>query len=250
MDKGIDSLSNMKGGNKQKWVRENRPMIVWYHDMFGREATLTNFHLTDYTLDYLLTHSDRPQGWQMTKPDKALAMAQIADAGISELRARINTLEDEYRKFLDYFANRIGTAFALMLRCGLDITKELDGEYEPDTVAIESLIKGARLQLGRINQEVGLVSGGRKSKKAKYLSAHPLAQLEGETDKKPSRSIPPPAEKPDLSIGNLIKQGERIVQQQEEQSQTSLALTTKEEELRKLYLSCHPLATNRLCRGV
>lgn len=84
-------LRGMKGGPKQKWIREHRDLIMDYCEAFGAEDTCKEFYMKSDTLIHL--YRDQHQEMPYTTADRALDVAKMGVAGVRELRGNLNRVE-------------------------------------------------------------------------------------------------------------------------------------------------------------
>jgi len=129
--RGAANMKTMAGGPKHKWLTENRPLILWYLDLFGPEKTKKQFNLTHDTLHRLETRPEKPHGFHLAKPDKALALAEIAKVGVQENSQRIKELEAAFSQFTESVGKSLGQQFSQAITQFLQRAITLDPSLEP-----------------------------------------------------------------------------------------------------------------------
>jgi len=92
----------LKGGQKEKFIAENRDFILKYCQLFGVDDCLKQFKLTKETLENI---EDYPERVRVIEPlsqiDKVEITSRIAIESTRELRHEVNALKKQFEEFQD-----------------------------------------------------------------------------------------------------------------------------------------------------
>jgi len=86
-----EPLENMSGGEKDKWVRDNREYILWCVEQFGKDWVKGNFHFKNDTLERLINFGEQ------SKPSSNEQIDQLLK-DLERLKIRC---EIEHQDYLD-----------------------------------------------------------------------------------------------------------------------------------------------------
>ena len=124
----------MKGGAKQKWLRLHRDEVITYFELHGEQATRDRYNiLKDETWRRLLNPNTRQPKSKLTKADRAIARAEIAEEGLREVKREVGELKMQFGRFVPLVANQITEKFFVPLLSGkLELPPELVYKPGPD----------------------------------------------------------------------------------------------------------------------
>jgi len=141
---------DMKGGTKQKWLRENHELVMSFWRQYGDIATIHQFHLKYDTLQNILLRDSEyksryHENEALRQKDRAEIMAQMAQAGVAELRGEVRELKESYSRFVPAVAGEISDKFlAPLLRLALKLPVELDEKPKEDPLSVSNLLGESR----------------------------------------------------------------------------------------------------------
>lgn len=132
-----NDLTCLKGGQKAMWLRQHSLEVREYFRCHGYTATLDQFHLLTSTLDNVLSGvydgESKPvisNKRQISDVEKALIMAEAAQAGNAETRRSLRELERSYDLFTNNVANKVVNRIVFALQ-------NIPQDTTPDTILIE-----------------------------------------------------------------------------------------------------------------
>lgn len=96
----MDYYSNMNGGRKRKWLKENRQHILWIANNVGDAEACRVFNMKPSTLERLALDELQSE-YKWTKSDRAVLIAKVAESGVEELKDAVAELNPSK----DYFDN-------------------------------------------------------------------------------------------------------------------------------------------------
>jgi hypothetical protein len=122
-------LHGLKGGEKQQWLRLHHEEVIAYYEAHGELATRERFNIVkeeawQHVLDTRSVHSPG-----LTKADRAIARAEITEAGVRELTQEIRELKEQYGKFVPLVADELNKKFFIpLLRGKLELPPSMERE--------------------------------------------------------------------------------------------------------------------------
>lgn len=120
----------LNGGQLIFYIKNHKLEILTYFRENGLFATLEHFHISAPTLERLMA-GDYGGTKPLTKPERAIAMAEIAIAGNAELRREIREMREEYSQLVNMIAGQITARIAEALRSiEIRIPPELEHENQ------------------------------------------------------------------------------------------------------------------------
>lgn len=171
----------MTGGEKHKWLRENRQIVLDYLAKYGKGTAMIRFGISHpETLDSLIEkdcENDLPVNSYEVR--LAVATARRAIESAKQAHIEIRGLEQSYEHFIESLANQLNQKFLLPL---LRLAFTLDTspfKPRPDELSPDSIFNVPRLTTPKPAPKL---KGSQRLKKI-YLSAHPLAQMNNKGDK-------------------------------------------------------------------
>lgn len=126
----VDKLpKGTKGGQKQLYLKQHRAEIIAFYRSFGSEEACRQYNMTEQTLKKLL-NSPEPLN---RKDDRAVIIAQMAEARSVEIKKEVDDLKRQYSIFVDSVARQLLEKFFRPL---LQQTIKLPAglEWKPDTM--------------------------------------------------------------------------------------------------------------------
>lgn len=133
-----DLVKGMSGGTKQKWLRLHREEVLAYLEHFGEVATRAKYNIRKQeTWDRLLSPNTLQPKTKFTKADKAIMRAEIAEAGLREVRSEVRDLKEQYGRFVPFLADEITRKFFVPLLSGkVELPAELEYKPVPDPLSM------------------------------------------------------------------------------------------------------------------
>lgn len=131
VDPGVIELS---GGTKQKWLRLHRSEILAYYEANGEVPTRERYHIVKDTTWHNFLHKSKPESGKLTRADKALSRAEIAEEGLREVKKE---LKEAYSRFVPFLADEIKNKFFIPLLAGkIELPAELEYKPAPDPLGL------------------------------------------------------------------------------------------------------------------
>ena len=126
-----------KGGQKQLWLRQNFELVIGFHHVFGRDATLVQFNIKPSTLDSLLTRYKDSLIKQSEAERLNIKINYIVDV-LNQTRNEVMGLKRDYGKFTVVVADIIAKQFLEpLLRHMLAVPDSLELKEMDDPLKIE-----------------------------------------------------------------------------------------------------------------
>lgn len=140
-DSGIDQFTKLKGGQKHMWLRQHREAILAFYESFGEEDTRKTFCLTENTLQSLIkSKPDERRFSRLSKADKALARAEISEAGVIELRKEVKELRQLFEHFQQSVGEQLLNRFFLpLIQSGIKVENLLDAPEHNNELRIDNI---------------------------------------------------------------------------------------------------------------
>ncbi|MFC1988559.1 hypothetical protein ACFLVJ_01840 [Chloroflexota bacterium] len=137
----LDQLTELKGGRKHMWLKQHKEIVLDFCEEFGEAQTRKTFCLTENTLQNLTTSKTKTQvSNQLSKADKAIARADIAEAGVYELRKEVRELRQLIESFQQSVGEQLVNKFFLpLLQAGLSVDHDLNLEKKHDPLRIDNI---------------------------------------------------------------------------------------------------------------
>lgn len=100
----------IKGGVKQRWIREHQAMILDCLDVLGAEKTMQLFTLSRPTLNRIVREGSRDR---LPANDKEVILRYVASLNeeITENRREINDMKKDYNQFTAVVADNLAKNF-------------------------------------------------------------------------------------------------------------------------------------------
>ena len=124
-------LKGLAGGKKQFWLRTHRSEVMAYYEAYGEASTREEFNIVkEETWQHVLNpRIVRSSG--ITKADKAIARAEIAEAGFREVKREVRELKEQFGQFVPLLAEELNKKFFIpLLRGKIDLPEAMEGEPE------------------------------------------------------------------------------------------------------------------------
>ena len=138
-----DFHPGLNGGKKQLWLRLHREEVLTYFELHGEAATRERYNIVkDDTWSRLLNPDvSRPKS-KLTKADRAIARAEIAEQGLRELRREVRELKEQYGDFVPLVADQITRKFFIPLVSGsIELPPELEHKPEPNPLDLTDFVR-------------------------------------------------------------------------------------------------------------
>lgn len=129
----------VKGGVKQKWIKEHEALITGYLDMFGLEATMQQFNLTKPTVLRLQREGNRRA---LPQNEKEMLLRRINDLSGQVLASDklVRSLQEDYNQFVPNVAESIKREFLEpLLRRVISLPPGYDAPEIPNPLKIEDI---------------------------------------------------------------------------------------------------------------
>lgn len=125
-----DLIKGTKAGTKNNWLRTHRDEVLVYYSEHGEKATREKYNIVkDLTWQHLLDGYSTPAA-KLTKADRAIMKAEIAQEAANELKAEVKELKRQYGSFVSLLGEQLTQKFFIpLLRDKIEIPAEL--EYSP-----------------------------------------------------------------------------------------------------------------------
>lgn len=127
----------MSGGEKQLWLRLHRDEVLAFFEAHGEVATRERYNIVkDTTWEHFLK-GRQVRVSKLTKADRAIARAEIAEQGLRDVRHEVSELKDSYGRFVPLLADQITDKFFKPLLSGkIELPPELEYKPKPDPLRI------------------------------------------------------------------------------------------------------------------
>lgn len=137
----VDQLPGpgVKGGPKQKWIKEHEALILDYLSIFGAKDTMRRFNLKKTTVQRLEIEGDRKR---LPANDKDIIIRRINDLSIhiSETDKLVRELQTDYGQFVPEVADNIKHKFLEpLIRTVISLPPGYDAPEIPDPLKIEDI---------------------------------------------------------------------------------------------------------------
>jgi hypothetical protein len=140
-DSEIDQFAKLKGGQKHMWLRHHKEAILAFYDAFGEADTRKTFCITETTLQSLIGSKNSTRRFsQLSKADRAIARAEITEAGLIELRREVKELKQLFEHFQQSVGEQLLNRFFMtLLQSGIKVDKRLDEPEPIDPLRIDNI---------------------------------------------------------------------------------------------------------------
>ncbi len=123
----------LKGGEKNLALRQHKSEILAFYEQNGEQATRERYNIRKDTTWKHFLNGRQVRMAKLTKADKAIARAEIAEEGLRDVRREIRELKDQYGQFVPYLADEITRKFFVPLMSGkVELPPELEYKPSPD----------------------------------------------------------------------------------------------------------------------
>lgn len=131
---------SMSGGAKQLWLRLHRDEVMAFFEAHGEAAARERYNIRkDTTWEHFLK-GRQVRVAKLTKADKAIARAEIAEQGLRDVKREVRALKDQYGRFVPLLADQITRKFFIPLMSGkVELPPELEYKPEPDPLDITDI---------------------------------------------------------------------------------------------------------------
>lgn len=121
------------------WLEQNRDLVLEFYREFGAEETRFAFNLKEVTLEELLGQPTSKHRIQLTKADRAIAQAEIANEGVRELKQEVTYLRANFERFQETVGEQLIEKFIRpLLQKSLTLPRELELKEEEDPLDIRN----------------------------------------------------------------------------------------------------------------
>lgn len=126
----IDFLEGLSGGQKQKWLRENRGVVLAFMQDHSDVETMQHFRMSRYTYESFLAKGSKRPDDGMSRAERALLIAQNSNDRVVEVNHRLAKLE---RK-LDMLTPAIKVIYGLSAVLKMaESLPELTGDFDSES---------------------------------------------------------------------------------------------------------------------
>lgn len=133
------NLAKLKGGAKEKWIKDNWSKIKGYYRKHGFARTRLKYHMKVYTLQRHLEERQLENRGVDIKGLEDIKM-EILRTDVQQLRGEVRGMKEDYSMFVESVATQVAEVLvAPLLRYGIHLPDELNSEKWKDPLSISSL---------------------------------------------------------------------------------------------------------------
>lgn len=131
-------VPGMSGGRKNMFLRLNRAEVMAYYEANGEAATRERYNIKkQVTWDHLMNPKARRPNTKLSKADRALLRAEIAEQASRDAKREVQGLKDMYNQFIPHLANQLSEKFFIPLIAGkIELPAELEYKAKPDPLSL------------------------------------------------------------------------------------------------------------------
>ncbi len=129
----------LNGGTKHHLLEVHRDEILAYCEVHGEAATRERYNIAkDLTWRRLLNPNTRQPKTKFGKADRAIARAEITEAGLREVKREVRELKEQYGEFVPLVAEQLTKKFLAPLIGGaIELPAELQEKLKPGPNPLE-----------------------------------------------------------------------------------------------------------------